>query len=234
MIMSNHSDKVMQGKRAFWVRWIIALFVMGMIAALSIVGVGMVRQTGQDALFVADPAPMKKVVSSTSVTVPANIVIGREQRIATVLPKLRVAMLWPDLEGYSETNSNSFLAANNDRLIFVTLNKKGLQGDTNDTLERVYLSLFEGAPRDGPAGLKLQDLKAGIGYDGEFIALHTDDNSVWAARCQTPERVNPVCLRDISINDDLMMQVEFSTQLLRHWQALENSLKAKAATWLAR
>ena len=210
--------------------------VLGCISILIAISVGLfwwLKSQIQSSGYTTDPTVRQFVIGNDVIELPLNMVRFKAQRDATVLEQAELLIYWPDGKGYTETNSKAAESdPNNTKPIFITLTKRVSDLDMDGRLEPIYMKLFDGPSTPGPAGLRLQKLIRGSGYDNEIIALFPGENRVWTSRCQTKQdAIRTTCLRDVFVGNDLNLRYRFSTELLPQWQEVEelvlNTIQSK-------
>ena len=173
--------------------------------------------------FTSSTAQLEFTMGTDVLRIPANHVRFEHQRNKTSLDQLDLVFLYSQMSGYSNTHKASFNATGNEsRLIHLSLRKRELSYDMTNRLSSVYRQLFEGAPTAGPAGLILQPLRPGSGYDEEVLAIGEYGSQKWVARCQTPQsNVRPTCIRDVFVGRNISALISFPLHMLAEWKAIE-------------
>ncbi|MFD0915572.1 hypothetical protein ACFQ14_04045 [Pseudahrensia aquimaris] len=222
-------------------RWLTQTLVVASFAVLTGLGawslVTWYRSNTVPLPYTTDTALREFSIADESVRVPANIVQLSSANVRQNIGQLDLTLLWPGLVGFSQENRDLFLTEAGARsLIFAAVEKRGNPADMTNRLENVYVPLFDGTPSDGPAGLTFQKLKAGVGYDGEQLAIYAGDDGVWAARCQLESPNGPqvtTCLRDFHVGNNLVVRYRFATELLSQWREIETAMREAALKWVA-
>ena len=208
--------------------------LIGALMLLTVVTAGGVfwlksRLTEHD--FSTNAMTKQFIVGNDVLEVPLNMVRFSNQRDKSVLSRADLVMYWIDGTGFQEANRRIFLTPEGTKdLIFLTLEERKMDFDMSGRFQPIYSKLLTGPKSSGPAGLILQALKAGSGYDGEELAVSTGQSPPWIARCQKGGSMeSPTCLRDIFAGTGLSLRYRFSRTLLPFWREIEQLVVAKRA-----
>lgn len=176
-------------------------------------------------IWTADTQPVEVVINSRVFAIPANLIRFSEQRRNGNAKRVDLALLWPDGAGYSAENRTAFLNTTADRLLmFAHLQPSAQAQDMDGRLNSLYRPLFAGTSTQGPAGLQLQRLQEGRGYEGEELAIGgvADGQSLWVARCQIAKGTTvPTCLRDVNLDGGVSLTYRFPRALLENWRGID-------------
>ncbi|MGI9354980.1 MAG: hypothetical protein ACR2PF_07455 [Rhizobiaceae bacterium] len=185
------------------------------------VGTMWLRAQMQTSDFTADRGILQIVIGNDVLDIPSNFTRKASQRDGETADRLDLVLLWPDGSGYSEERAPLFRGkAGRSRRILITLSKREMAQDMSERLKSVYRELFDGPAQDTGAGLQLQQLREGSGYDGEVLAVSRDGN--WVARCETdPDNKSATCMRDIHLGQSLTVRYRFARELLDNWREIE-------------
>ena len=152
----------------FWLRVIVAIAV---VAGATWGLVYWLKSRISAKSYTSDSTARQFILANDVLNVPLNMMRFEEQRQRETLKQIDLALLWPQGAGYSPANAVHFedpeQTAN---LIFVTLIKRDMTQEMTERFQPIYRRLLTGQARSGPAGLKIQALKPGSGYDGEELA----------------------------------------------------------------
>lgn len=174
------------------------------------------------------------IIGQDTLALPANTIRFEHQRHSGRAESLSAYLSWPDLEGYSRRNAAVFSDPRRvDRLIFIDFSQSVMSRDMSGRVEPIYSRLFDGAPTDGPAGLKIHALTQNSGFGEEkLLTAQLPDGSVYAVRCLLPTDIRTStsadCLRDVRVGRDLTMLYRFSAVLLPQWQEIEKAVRSFA------
>ncbi|MBB4008012.1 hypothetical protein [Allorhizobium taibaishanense] len=165
-----------------------------------------------------------------------NAVRFERQRHDGVLSRVDLALLWPEMRGFSEVDRLRFDdIRQSSGLIFLQISQSTMSRDMSGRLEPIYKQLFEGDPEPGPYGLTAHRFRAGSGYDGEILYTATRPGMPdFAIRClvnggtkgQDDGPALDACQRDIHVGHDLSVLYRFSRQKLADWRRIDDAVAA--------
>ncbi|WP_350334768.1 hypothetical protein [Coralliovum pocilloporae] len=138
-------------------------------------------------------------------------------------------VLWPSLAGRKPENAKAFSDGSaNRRIIHLHIEPRRARADSNTRFETTYQYVLETDDKSRVQGLNLRVFRSGSGYPGELLAYGPKDqpSPSFVARCPDPKRVvlPENCLREIHLNEDLTMLIQFRPALLKNWQELDRRL----------
>jgi hypothetical protein len=203
-------------------------------AAISVVG----KNYGEELVLGGHTASTEikhVIIGQDALALPANVIRFEAQRENHRAQAVSIYLAWPDLDGYSRANAVRFSdPANAEVLIFADFSQSVMSRDMSGRLEPIYRKLFTGTPRQGPAGLVINDLtdKSGFG-DEKLLTGTTSSGKIYAVRCIVPQSrrlaTSADCQRDVHVGRDLTMLYRFSSSLLPQWERIESGMLAYAA-----
>ena len=206
--------------------------LIGALMLLTVVTAGGVfwlksRLTEHD--FTPDATTKQFIIGNDVLEIPLNTVRFSSQREKSVLNQADLVMYWIDGTGFQEANRRVFLTPEGTKdLIFLTLGDRKMDFDMSGRFQPIYSKLLIGPKISGPAGLVLQNFKAGSGYDGEELAISVGQNTPWIARCQKIGTMeSPTCMRDLFAGSGLSLRYRFSRSLLPFWREIEQLVVTK-------
>lgn len=181
-------------------------------------------------------APLPVTLGSLNLSIPANLMRRVEERISGApLDRVNLSVLWPSLEGYSETRARAFSdTGDTSPVLHIALDDDATTMSTSERLKQVWLSLATGEALPGPAGLALLPLP-GDGTSGtDFVAHNVSGDGVFAARCFTPRdrALAANCERSIRIGERLFVTYRFRQAWLSDWRSLDARIGALAGSLL--
>lgn len=196
------------------------------------IGTMWLREQTQTRDFISDRSLLQIVIGNDVLDIPANFTRKASQREGETADRLDLVMLWPDGSGYSEERAPLFREeAGRTRRVLITLSKREMAQDMSERLNTVYRELFHGPAQDAGAGLQLQKLREGSGYDGEVLAVSSD--GTWVARCETdPDNKSATCMRDVHLGRSLTVRYRFARELLDNWREIEALVTGRIAGFL--
>ena len=215
----------------------VTVIILALIVVVFVFGLSRwLQRQADNSGFTEDTSPRQVLIGSETLTIPANLMRFEEQRRALTLNEVDMVILWPLAEGYSTSRSAEFLATDGDHdLIFFSIGKRRMRHDMSARLPLIYRQLMTEPGRKGPAGLALQPLARGAGFDGEHLAIGQSASMVWVARCQNASTpTTPTCLRDVNIGRNLSLRYRFPLSMLAQWRDLEAKMNTLAQTMLDR
>ncbi|HBF29513.1 hypothetical protein [Rhizobium sp.] len=176
--------------------------------------------------------PHHITVGLDALLIEENAIRFDKQRHDGHAPRIDLALMWPEMRGYSLNNRNRFDdPTQTHRLIFLQITQSTMSLDMSGRIGPIYSQLFDGAPFAGPYGLTAHHLRPGSGYDGEtlFTAARPGDTD-YAIRCMNDAASDAQaiddCQRDIRIGKDLSVLYRFSRKNLMDWQKIEQAVVA--------
>jgi hypothetical protein len=176
------------------------------------------------------------VIGNDVVFVPANMVRFRSQRRASMLERLDLYLLWPDMSGYSEARKSEFnRTAVNPAILFLTLEPRSMSQDMSGRIEPIYSKFLTGPALDAGNGLLRRALTPDGGFNGEELWFEANSPYPFAARCVRPDEpsATPYCLRDIHMGQDLSVTYRFHQSLIGEWMVLDAAVRAQVKRLLA-
>ena len=211
------------------INWSKLFSALMLLAVVTAGGVFWVKSQLTEHDFTSDATRKQFIIGNDVLEVPLNMVRFSNQRDKSVLNHADLVMYWIDGTGFKEANRRLFLTPEGTKdLIFLTLEDRKMDFDMSSRFQPIYSKLLTGPRTSGPAGLVLQKFKAGSGYDGEELAISTDQSPPWIARCQTSESMeSPTCMRDLFAGTGLSLRYRFSRSLLPFWREIEQLVIAK-------
>lgn len=161
----------------------------------------------------------------------ANTIRFEEQRQSGTSERVDLALLWPEMTGYTRENRRRFddvsIAGT---LVFLQLSQSTMSRDMSGRVEPIYAHLFEGATESGPHGLALHRFRHGTGYDDEvLLTAKRPGKPDYAVRCLLPTHDSAAssndCQRDIHLGRDLTVLYRFSSTLLADWEKIDTAVE---------
>ena len=225
---SNSTDELPLFSNRFVTRLTAAILVIALLSAainLAARYLGDALVTGSHSDSLAD---FDITIGMDTLRLPANALRFASQRHSGESERTDMALLWPEMTGYSRDNRNRFDdVALSDGLIFIQLSQSTMSRDMSGRLEPIYSHLFEGAAVPFDFGLVEHRLKPGTGFDGEvMLTAKRPGKTDYAVRCVLPateqQATSGDCQRDVRVGQDLTVLYRFSSRLLDDWNALDN------------
>lgn len=184
----------------------------------------------------ADRSLVRLTIGDETLTIPANMLRFASARAGGLADHADLALLWPNLEGYSDDNAAAFMdGAISPNIIYATVSPRDSELDSTGRLDAIYSRLFVGKPVAGPAGLVGRTLGPDSGYDGEIVYFSPSDAQPFVARC--PQATTPdipaTCIRDIHVGRALTLLYRFDKARLTDWRALDAATRNLADKFLA-
>lgn len=206
---------------------LIGFFIL--LAVLIVAGVFWLKSHFTQHDFSSDETSKQFIIGNDVLQIPLNMIRFAVQREQTVLNQVDLAMYWIDGSGFVEANRRVFLTPEGAKdLIFISIGNRTLDFDMSDRLQPIYSKLLSGPRQSGPAGLILQSFQPGSGYDGEELAVATEGETIWVARCQKEGTMDsPICMRDLFAGAGLSLRYRFSRSLLPFWREVEAMVQTK-------
>lgn len=210
----------------------LAISFAGRIVGNSIILAGHTEETTRHAI----------VIGNDTMILPANMIRFETQRTSGVQTAIDLYFTWPEMEGYSMARASVFNQSHSaGPLIFARVAQATMSRDMSGRFGPIYMRLVEGSALPGPAGLSAWRLKPGTGYAGELLFAETRDaEDRYVVRCLVDSRPSDAefetftgCQRDIAVGGDLSLTYRFSSDLLPHWKAIDDAVKARFEAALA-
>ena len=163
---------------------------------------------------------------------PANVIRFENQRATSVAERVDLYLTWPGLEGYSDETRSLFNDVNRpESLIFLQIAQSTMSRDMSGRFAPIYRHLLQEPSQGGTAGLTRYDAKADSSYAGEvFFTAEREGRPPYVLRCLLPDSAaastSADCQRDLHIGKDLSVLYRFSSKLLPHWRAIDDSMES--------
>lgn len=213
--------------------WSLAAVIVVSLAGIAIWFAGAwISDRSRLSGFTESRTPWHLIVGDDALAIPLNHVREAPSGLPAVAKSVNLVFALPDGSGFHEANADIFV---NERdtsgLIFASLDKRTMKADMSGRLPGVYLKLFSGLPRPGPAGLRLQKLDPSSGYAAEELVI--GDHGNWVARCETETGDRkPTCIRDIHMGKSLSVTYRFDRRRLADWQSIEQLVRRKIGEFI--
>ncbi|MCO6186118.1 hypothetical protein [Rhizobium sp. L1K21] len=185
-----------------------------------------------------DITPVDVFIGPDHLRLPMNVIRFPEQRVTGETESINLYLLWPQMEGYSQSNRAQFNRISGDQnLIMVQLSQATMTLDMSGRLDPIYSRLFEGPTLQGPHGLELHKLKATSGYSDEVLLSEKGAGErPFAIRCILPSRPSEAtgadCQRDVAAGTDLSVLYRYSSTMLKDWRAIDSAVQKYVADHL--
>ncbi|MEM6463622.1 MAG: hypothetical protein AAF724_17085 [Pseudomonadota bacterium] len=208
--------------------WIAALGVITIVLSIGgrTIGERIVMSGHTD-----DTSPVSISLNGNAIVIPANAIRFENQREGGVHKRVDIYFTWPDLEGYTNENSDHFNRVDKaTHLIFLSLSQRTMPMDMSARLEPVYSRLVDGGDGTKDSGLLAYAFSEDTRYSGEILYVGARDNGpAFAARCLREEGLpagSHPCMRDVDVGRDMSVTYRFSRNLLPEWRRLDAAIKA--------
>ena len=169
------------------------------------------------------------VIGNVGLEVPASHLRFEEQHRSGLLPRIDLALRWPDMEPLGDPET--LRQTPRETIMFVRLQDDPEALDSNDLLRTVYRQVFVGAANRTAAGLVERKLDPEAGYGEDVVYFNDDGSTLFAARCSapmasaaSPSVVLPLCHRDLVLANGLALTYRFAPTLLGDWRALDDGV----------
>jgi hypothetical protein len=165
-------------------------------------------------------------IGAVQLRIPEQYIRDPDQRSNGSRTRVHIAVTWPDFVPLVAP-SNLLSAQTPSPIIFMTLEASD---DTINPAQRpsaLYSRFLTTDVNEGASQLITRIFKAGTPYAGEVLHIAPPNGEVFSARCQivkVPEARSEHCLWQVRI-DKIDVQVRFSEELLRDWEALSANTK---------
>ncbi|MBB4953367.1 hypothetical protein H4S14_001365 [Agrobacterium vitis] len=176
--------------------------------------------------------PRRITIGLDSLKIEDNAIRFDRQRHDGPTVRLDLALMWPEMRGYTFSNRLRFDdATQTNQLIFLQMTQSTMSQDMSGRVGPIYSQLFDGAALKGPYGLTAHRLRPGSGYDGEILYTAPRQNTAdYAIRCMGTETSDDQsiddCQRDIHLGNDLSVLYRFSRKNLMDWQKIDEAVVA--------
>lgn len=209
----------------------LAVFTLALSLSSGWIGRALLADRRSDSL-----TPHTIAIGLDRLRIEENAVRFERQRHDGVLSRVDLALLWPEMRGFSEADRLRFDdIRQSSGLIFLQISQSTMSRDMSGRLEPIYKQLFDGDPEPGPYGLTAHRFRAGSGYDGEILyTAQRPGMADFAVRCLVNGGADSqgdgpsvdACQRDIHVGHDLSVLYRFSRQKLADWHRIDDAVTA--------
>jgi hypothetical protein len=213
-----------------------ALFLVAAIAVVGGVGFfatgageGLRGLLGLSPPF-TDETPVAVTVAGQTLKIPADMIRTEAARKPGAASRIDLAVTWPELEGVTQANAALFRQSGpGSKILYLTLRGIDEAGDTTSRLDDVYTRFFSDEAWAGPGGLVGVKLDEKSGYAGEELYFQPESDRPFVARCAaSPEDDgSAMCLREVTLEDGLLLVIRFDRGLLADWQDMDPAVTAR-------
>jgi hypothetical protein len=205
------------------------VLLAGLVTAIETVGTSMLQ-------LIAGPhsasTKLRRIVVGEQILhVPENMIRDRRQRQSGKVEQLELYVKWPEMSGFTHSESSAFNELRN--ILLITIRPRS-EADMQDSLYSVHEHLtVAGEPL--PSGLELRPFIPESGLEGELLAVGRLPVGRYLARCLIGEREHVQinrCERHTSLGDSLTLVYRFPEHLLPEWRILERKVLERASALL--
>jgi hypothetical protein len=179
------------------------------------------------------PHPVAVTISGESLAIAANRIRFADQRRGGALPRVDLAVLWPNMAGRTATNRDAFALPRPDTPVLqIAIEPSPVALDSAARLASVYLRYFAADPPDESLappvdGLVARRFVAGSPYADETLYFEPGSVHPFVARCfpraEGDER--RLCLTEIGFGKNLVAAIRFPPALLADWRRLQDACR---------
>lgn len=179
------------------------------------------------------PRPIALTISGESLTISANRIRFTDQRRGGALPRVDLAVLWPDMVGRTTANRDAFaLPQPETPVLQIAIEPSTVALDSAARLASVYLRYFAADPPDAALappvdGLVARRFVAGSPYADETLYFEPGSVHPFVARCfpRAGGDERRLCLTEISFGKGLVAAIRFPPALLADWRRLQDACR---------
>lgn len=215
--------------QSFILKSTMVIFLFGLLTvAVSVTGRWMGQRIAMGGHSISTSLS-KILINGEELRIPANAIRFDNQRSGGTMERLDLYLLWPQMEGYTTGNRQSFNDAGNaDNMVFVTIKPVSMSIDMSQRLQPVYRRLVEPVGKSLAYGLTEYQFASDTRYVGELLYVgERPGQDPFVVRC-LEESAFPKgsrnCMRDFNIGENLSVDYRFSAKLLSHWKALDAAI----------
>lgn len=178
--------------------------------------------------------PVTLSIAGEPLTVAANRMRFADQRGGGALPRVDLAVLWPDLAGRTAENRDAFaLPRPETPVVQIAIEPSPVALDSAARLASVYLRYFAADPPDAALappvdGLTARRFVAGSPYADETLYFEPGSVHPFVARCfpRADGDERRLCLTEIGFGKSLVAAVRFPPTLLTDWRRLQDACRS--------
>ncbi|MFD1744309.1 hypothetical protein ACFSE1_02435 [Rhizobium helianthi] len=170
-------------------------------------------------------------IGADTLSVPANVIRLREQRMDGKVERLYLYLTWPQMQGYTEAERARFDEPGEaSALIFLDISEATMSRDMSGRLEPIYHRLMTGEEKAFGYGLTLHKMKTDSGYGEEvLLTAPRKDEPDYVVRCVLPHNPAEVtsadCQRDVHLGSGLSVLYRFSSKHISDWKHIDAAIR---------
>lgn len=204
--------------------------MLAAVAALLALAIGALWFLAGDGDDTA-PRPVALTISGEPLTIAANRIRFADQRHGGVLPRVDLAVLWPDLAGRTAANRDAFALPRPDAPVLqIAIEPATVALDSAARLASVYVRAFAAEPPDAALappvdGLVARRFVPGSPYVDETLYFEPGSVHPFVARCfpRADGDERRLCLTEIGFGKSLVAAIRFPPALLADWRRLQGA-----------
>lgn len=183
--------------------------------------------------------PIRITIGTDTLTLPANVIRFREQRVDGKADRINLYLSWPQMQGYTAQDEARFNEPDKTSdLIFIEISEATMSRDMSGRYEPIYQRLITEQATDFGHGLTLHRMKQESGYAGEVLLTGPrKDVPDFVIRCVLPptpaEATSADCQRDIHMGNGLNVLYRLSSAHLADWDHIDAAISTFVANALA-
>ena len=222
--------------------WLIPLTVFLVTAALSALFLIYYLAPLPPELIAEQPAPTDSTapvalsVGGTVFHIPSSYIVFASARRGGPRESLDMAVLLPDLQGYSLELAQEFASnAPDSRVVNVTVREDARTLTEQEKLQRIYMPQVEtNTTGPAPVGLTLYNFRADSGYRDEELYVGDTGEGLILLRCtkQSFDVPSPSCLVDMALNSELSITYRFKRTHLERWHEVDSGIRALVGAFM--
>lgn len=174
-------------------------------------------------------------VGDLSFAVPANYLLYASARQGGVRRQVQLFAQFPDFNGYSDFQSQTFNSNGADSpIVYMLIREEPYVLSEGQRLKRVYIAyVADGTGKPGPFGLTEYTFREDSAYRGEDLFVGGDGTDPVVMRCvrMSPEVPSPSCLRDVPLSKGVALTYRFKRAQLPNWREIAAGTAKLAASF---
>jgi hypothetical protein len=180
------------------------------------------------------PRPVTVTISGEPLVISSDRIRFADQRRGGALPRVDLAVLWPDMVGRTATNRDAFaLPRPETPVLQIAIEPNSTALDSAARLASVYLRYFAADPPDESLappvdGLVARRFVASSPYADETLYFEPGSVHPFVARCfpRAEGDQRRLCLTEIGFGKSLVAAIRFPPALLADWRHLQDACRS--------
>jgi hypothetical protein len=175
-------------------------------------------------------------LDNLSLHIPANYLLYPSARQGGDQKHIDLFARFPDFQGYSDWDSQTFNGNNADSpIIYMLMRDEPYNLDEAERLRRIYLSYVANpVGKPSPFGLTQYEFREDSGYKGEDLFVGNDKGHAVVMRCVriSQDDPSPSCLRDMRLSSTVVLSYRFKREHLADWREIADGIDGLIASFI--